>query len=372
MVVPVGTPSAVRHRAVHVVLRMDAPRHLLVLVSVLLLHAALLWTLGTAVPIPAIDEAPVLRVQSMEILAPPARTRSPNQPAPVKPTKPAPRLPQPLAQPNQPVPPVSSLPALRSPVPPVSAPTPPVPAPAPAPAPAAANLQPPSAQPLPQPPPAAEPARNAVAAAPALVQTTAPVPAVRESGLSSTAALLASNHAAVVPSESRLATAPAGGSAISQFPASGVPQRLVAPPAALAHGSVSAPESRAGGNLAGPVPATGSASEAQVPTAAATARAPGPAAVVDAVAAPVRKAIALACPVQVAPEMPRGVLREQGDEWQVTAQITINNGVVEGVKILAGPRIFHDKVREAIRKYQCQADGLRVEATQVFRFRLGP
>ena len=89
------------------------------------------------------------------------------------------------------------------------------------------------------------------------------------------------------------------------------------------------------------------------------------------VAAPPSVSIALACPVQVAPEMPSGVYREQGDEWQVTAQIAIRNGVVQSVKIVSGPRVFHDKVREAIRKYQCKADGGEVLATQVFRFKLG-
>ena len=86
---------------------------------------------------------------------------------------------------------------------------------------------------------------------------------------------------------------------------------------------------------------------------------------------PGTSAITLACPVQGAPEMPAGVYREQGDEWQVTAQIAIRNGVVQSVKILSGPRVFHEKVREAIRKYQCKADGTEVLATQVFRFKLG-
>ena len=69
--------------------------------------------------------------------------------------------------------------------------------------------------------------------------------------------------------------------------------------------------------------------------------------------------------------MPAGVHREQGDEWQVTAQIAIRNGVVQSVRILSGPRVFHDSVREAIRQYRCRADGGEVLATQVFRFRLG-
>jgi len=150
-----------------------------------------------------------------------------------------------------------------------------------------------------------------------------------------------------------------------------MPQRLVVPLAAPASGPVSGSEPRAGGSPAGPSPTPIAAGEAQVPTGEAVARVAVPAATADAPAPPVRKAIAVACPVQVAPEMPTGLHREPGDEWLVTAQITINNGVIEAVKIVAGPRIFHDKVREAIRKYRCQADGLRVEASQVFRFKLG-
>lgn len=69
--------------------------------------------------------------------------------------------------------------------------------------------------------------------------------------------------------------------------------------------------------------------------------------------------------------MPAAAYHEPGDAWQVTAQIAIHKGVVQSVKILSGPRVFHDKVREAIRKYQCRADGGEVLATQVFRFKLG-
>jgi protein TonB len=91
---------------------------------------------------------------------------------------------------------------------------------------------------------------------------------------------------------------------------------------------------------------------------------PPPAAV-----APKRASIALACPTQVAPEMPRRALQD-GTEGVVKAQILIKNGLVQEVTILSGPRVFHAAVKSAIAQYKCVADGPEVLTTQEFTFKL--
>jgi len=87
------------------------------------------------------------------------------------------------------------------------------------------------------------------------------------------------------------------------------------------------------------------------------------------VAGPKRSAIGVACPTQVAPEMPRKALQD-GTEGVVKAQILIKNGVVQEVAILSGPRVFHAAVKNAIAQYKCVADGPEVMATQEFNFKL--
>ena len=202
----------------------------------------------------------------------------------------------------------------------------------------------------------------------------------------------------LVVRESRVAApvvVPERVAAASQFPAAAFQARDVAPATAAPHMPAPASESRAASarthpepvptgalqttKVAGPGSRTDSVAAAPtayperpaVPTQAGLGSTPNRSPTPESTATPVSSAIAVACPVQVAPEMPSGVYREQGDEWQVTAQIAIHNGAVQSVKILSGPRVFHDKVREAIRKYQCKADGTEVLATQVFRFKLG-
>ncbi|MBK6649549.1 MAG: energy transducer TonB [Betaproteobacteria bacterium] len=78
--------------------------------------------------------------------------------------------------------------------------------------------------------------------------------------------------------------------------------------------------------------------------------------------------IGVACPTQVAPEMPRRALQD-GTEGVVKAQILIKDGVVKDVTILSGPRVFHNAVRVAMLKYRCIGDG-EVLATQEFNFKL--
>ena len=100
------------------------------------------------------------------------------------------------------------------------------------------------------------------------------------------------------------------------------------------------------------------------PPPAPSAPAPAPVAV-----GPKRSAIGVACPTQVAPEMPRKALQD-GTEGVVKAQILIKNGVVQEVTILSGPRVFHAAVKNAIAQYKCVADGPEVLATQEFNFKV--
>jgi len=94
-----------------------------------------------------------------------------------------------------------------------------------------------------------------------------------------------------------------------------------------------------------------------------------PPAPVPVTAGPKRSAIGVACPTQVAPEMPRKALQD-GTEGVVKAQILIKNGVVQEVTILSGPRVFHASVKSAIQQYKCVAEGPEVLATQEFNFKL--
>jgi protein TonB len=68
-----------------------------------------------------------------------------------------------------------------------------------------------------------------------------------------------------------------------------------------------------------------------------------------------RQDIAVACPTQVAPEMPRQAIKE-GTTGTVRAQITIKGGQVTDVQIVSGPRVFHAAVRNAIMQYKCVGD----------------
>jgi periplasmic protein TonB len=96
---------------------------------------------------------------------------------------------------------------------------------------------------------------------------------------------------------------------------------------------------------------------------------PAPPAPAPVAVGPKRAAIGVACPTQVAPEMPRRAIQD-GTEGVVKAQILIKNGVVQEVTILSGPRVFHAAVKSAIAQYKCVADGPEVLATQEFNFKL--
>lgn len=85
--------------------------------------------------------------------------------------------------------------------------------------------------------------------------------------------------------------------------------------------------------------------------------------------APNRNDIRVACPTQVAPEMPRKALQD-GSEGVVRAQVVIKDGAVREVTILSGPRVFHNAVKAAMMQYQCTADATEIVATQEFVFKI--
>ena len=87
------------------------------------------------------------------------------------------------------------------------------------------------------------------------------------------------------------------------------------------------------------------------------------------VVGPKRTNIGVACPTQVAPEMPRKAIQD-GTEGVVKAQALIKDGVVKDVTILSGPRIFHAAVRNAMLQYKCTHDAGEVLATQEFNLKL--
>ena len=84
---------------------------------------------------------------------------------------------------------------------------------------------------------------------------------------------------------------------------------------------------------------------------------------------PKRTTIGVACPTQVAPEMPRKALQD-GIEGVVKAQIHIKGGVIQDVTVLSGPRVFHAAVKAAMMQYNCVTDGGEVVATQEFNFKV--
>ena len=82
-----------------------------------------------------------------------------------------------------------------------------------------------------------------------------------------------------------------------------------------------------------------------------------------------RPDIRVACPTQVAPEMPRKAIQE-GAEGVVRAEVIIRDGSVKDVQILSGPRVFHSAVRNAMMQYKCIAGSGEVKATQEFVFKI--
>ena len=88
-----------------------------------------------------------------------------------------------------------------------------------------------------------------------------------------------------------------------------------------------------------------------------------------AAAKPARSEIGVACPTQVAPEMPKRAIQD-GTFGVVRAQALIREGAVREVIILSGPRIFHAAVKAAMMQYKCTNDSGDITATQEFNFKI--
>lgn len=84
--------------------------------------------------------------------------------------------------------------------------------------------------------------------------------------------------------------------------------------------------------------------------------------------APPKTDMAIACPTQVTPDMPRRALQD-GASGVVVAQALIRDGAVKEVTILSGPRVFHAAVRNAMLQYKCTAEPGDVLAKQEFSFK---
>ena len=87
--------------------------------------------------------------------------------------------------------------------------------------------------------------------------------------------------------------------------------------------------------------------------------------------APARADIALVCPKQVKPEIPRKAL-EDGVEGTVRAEVRVRGGKIVDVRIVSGPRIYHAAVRAALARYECSSfsgDEAETIATQDFTFK---
>lgn len=85
--------------------------------------------------------------------------------------------------------------------------------------------------------------------------------------------------------------------------------------------------------------------------------------------APNRLDLRVACPNQVAPEMPRKAI-DDGTEGIVKASALIKDGLIKEITILSGPRVFHAAVKAAMKQYKCTAETGEVMATQEFVFKL--
>lgn len=80
--------------------------------------------------------------------------------------------------------------------------------------------------------------------------------------------------------------------------------------------------------------------------------------------------IVAVCPKQVRPTPPRKAL-DEGISGVVTAEARIRAGKVVEVRILSGPRVYHNAVRTAMALYECDnTSGADLLATQDFNFKV--
>ena len=142
------------------------------------------------------------------------------------------------------------------------------------------------------------------------------------------------------------------------------------PPPFVPPPEVPTPVSAAPSIVAAPTPPPAPVPIAPPPPPAPTPAPPAPPLPAPAPAKPAGKTdIAIACPTQVAPEMPRKALQD-GTQGVVRAQALIKDGVVKEVTIQSGPRVFHAAVRIAMLQYKCTQEAAEVLATQEFNFKL--
>lgn len=85
-------------------------------------------------------------------------------------------------------------------------------------------------------------------------------------------------------------------------------------------------------------------------------------------ALPEKVEAALICPEQVTPTIPRQAYLDN-IQGLVQAQATVQDGQVREVRIVSGPRIFHEAVKAAMRQYKCSTQPGVVVAMQSFNFR---
>ncbi|WP_198970309.1 energy transducer TonB [Xylophilus sp. ASV27] len=79
--------------------------------------------------------------------------------------------------------------------------------------------------------------------------------------------------------------------------------------------------------------------------------------------------IAVACPKQVRPEMPRKAL-DEGISGVVVVEVRIKGNHVTDVRFVSGPRVYQAAVRAAVMRYECQTTGdAEILATQEFIFK---
>ena len=140
------------------------------------------------------------------------------------------------------------------------------------------------------------------------------------------------------------------------------------PPPFVPPPEVPAPVSAAPSIVAAPTPPPAPVPIAPPPPPAPIAAPPAPPPPTPAKPA-ARTDIAIACPTQVPPEMPRKALQD-GTQGVVRAQALIKDGAVKEVTILSGPRVFHNAVRNAMLQYKCTQEAAEVLATQEFNFKL--
>lgn len=77
--------------------------------------------------------------------------------------------------------------------------------------------------------------------------------------------------------------------------------------------------------------------------------------------------VAVACPTQVRPEIPRRALQEH-ISGVVRAEAVVSRGAIRDVTVVSGPRVYHAAVRAAMLQYRCLSGEQDVRVVQEFEF----